>query len=807
MAIRRMASGPVGGGCATVVLLAIIVGFLYVSGIGPTLLGQLQAAASSPTSVTDARPSGTPVPGTGSLTSATPQAPQGTPLPATATPPAPDNVAREYLAAWQDKRWTDMYGLLAPSAQATIDQTKFVTRYQNITDAATVTQITTTMGQPQLGPLPNIARVPFQVSLSTIRLGTITEQNTLPLSYENGHWGVRWTPSLIFKDLQGDNLVQMVPLNPQRGSILDRQGRPLATQGFILEVGVVPGEIKNETDVLNALTSVTGMQAADIKKLYTGAQPDWFIPIKDMPAGTDEQALHAKLDPIPGVMIQSKSVRQYPNGELAENIVGYVTDVTAEDLQKLAGKGYDASDVIGRAGIEAWAEDDLAGTRGGRLLIVSPSGEVLRVIAEQPAKRGNDVYLTIDIDIQRKAEEALGTDKPGSIVVMDPSDNSILALATYPRVDPNMFAAGISSADWQKIVNDPRFPMMDRPAMGAYPTGSIFKLIPYTAAIEKLGYNPYQMTPCPGSWTIPNSTMVLHDLLPQGHGTLPFPQTLTQSCNVPFYQIGYKLNQVDPNLLPNWARLYGIGQAPGTIGLVETAGTLPDPQWKQQTIGQPWVPGDAVELAIGQGFLQASPLQMANAYSTLANRGLLRTPLLVRKITSVDGKIVRAFTAQEKDQVPLQDTTLQSIYDGLSRTGFDPHGTAYYAFSNYRKTSLMAKTGSAQNNTPGPHAWFAGWAPAQSPQYLIIVMIEGGNAGGTVAAPKARKLMDYLFPTPLPASDGGWTPLPQAQQPAQATPTPAPRPVVRPAPTKTPTRVPTKTPTRVPTKTPAPTAH
>ena len=288
--------------------------------------------------------------------------------------------------------------------------------------------------------------------------------------------------------------------------------------------------------------------------------------------------------------------------------------------------------------------------------------------------------------------------------------------------------------------------MLDRPAVGAYATGSIFKIIPYTAAIEKLGYGAYQMTPCPGAWTIPNSNITLHDLLPQGHGTLPFPETLTQSCNVPFYQIGYNLNQVDPNFLPSWARLFGLGQTPGTIGLVETAGTMPDPKWKQEVVGQPWVPGDAVELAIGQGYLQASPLQMANAYSTLANRGVLRTPLLVRKITTLDGQVVRAFAAEEKGRVPLRDTTLQSIYDGLSKTGSDPHGTAYYAFSTFKNATLMSKTGSAQNEDPSAHAWFAGWAPATNPEYLVIVMIEGGRAGGTVAAPKARQMMDYFFP-------------------------------------------------------------
>ena len=197
---------------------------------------------------------------------------------------------------------------------------------------------------------------------------------------------------------------------------------------------------------------------------------------------------------------------------------------------------------------------------------------MLRVVAEQPAKRGSDVYLTIDTDIQRKAEESIGTEKPGSIVVMDPRDNAILALATFPRFDPNKFVTGMTDAEWLKLSTDPRYPMLNRPAIASYPTGSIFKVIPYTAAIERLGYGAYQMTPCPGFWTIPNSNIVLRDLHPEGHGTIPFPETLTQSCNVPFYQIAYNLNQQDPSFFPQWAKLWGLGQPPGTIGLLETGG-------------------------------------------------------------------------------------------------------------------------------------------------------------------------------------------------------------------------------------------
>lgn len=721
------------GGPAVLLLLVIVLGVVGVavvaSGLGASFVaglagGEVRQAAK---------------PGLGTAIAVQP-----TPAPPTATPTSPTAVASEYLKAWEQRRYADMYALLAKGSKAGIDEQKFVARYTAIADAATVTEIKVVAGQPQTVTQPNTGRVPFDLTLKTVRLGEIKEANTLPLIYEDGRWGVQWSPTLIFKDLSGDNLIRMFPINPQRGSILDRQGRPLATQGYVVQVGVVPGDIKDRTAVVNAVSGFTKVSPEDINKKIDKAQPDWFVPIKDVPMSQEKDAKD-KLESLEGVMLQHKSVRTYPNGDLAAHVVGYVSKVSAEDLEKLRSKGYEEDDIVGRDGIEAWAEEQLVGQRGGKLAVVSAKGEVVKIIAEQPARRGFDVHLTIDIDIQRKAEQALGDKLPGSIVVMDPRDNALLALASFPRFDPNMFVRGMTDAEWNAVSSDTRHPLLNRPAIAAYATGSVFKIVTYSGAIERMSYGPYTPTDCPGAWTIPSTNIIVRDLHPEGHGVLPFPETLSESCNVPFYKFGFQMNGVDPNMLPSWTKLWGYGEPTGTVGLIEAPGIVPDPAWKDKVIGQPWFPGDAVNLSIGQGFFQATPLQMANTYSTLANRGSLRTPLLVRKVTTVEGQVVKAYVAEEKGRVPLSEATLKSIHDGLLKTGSTPKGTGYYAFSSF-KTPLASKTGSAENQGVAAHAWFAGYAPADNPTTLVAVMIEAGQAGGTVAAPVARQVMDYLFP-------------------------------------------------------------
>jgi penicillin-binding protein 2 len=656
--------------------------------------------------------------------------PTDVPVPATPTPvPArAEDAASAFLGAWQQANYSAMYDLLSSAAQAATPRDVFVRRYANIHDGIGEQKLTAQATGPATDTDPTTSQVSFQVTHSLAVLGDVTESNTLPLTSEQGVWKVAWQPGLIFTGLTATSTVRYTPDIPTRGRILDRADKPLADNGSTLEVGVVPGDIKDEAALLSALSDALGMPPETIKHLYQGGQPTWFMPIVERPAA-DRADLEAKIGSLPGVALQDKSARVYPLGAAAAHVVGYVGHPTADELRQLAPAGYDESSWIGRAGIEATGEQRLAGTHGGTVQIVDQAGHVVRTVAQKAAVPGQDIQLTLDAAIQTAASEALG-DKTGSVVILDPRDNSLLALASQPSFDPNQFVIGLSDDQWQQL-NGPDRPLVLRATESAYPTGSIFKVITMAAGIEQGGFTPANTFNCGLDWT-GLAGVTLHNWEQQG--TLNLSEALTESCNPAFYTIGLKLDQIDPTILPTFARSFGLGQVTHTAGVQEVAGTVPDPDWKQQQMHESWTSGDGVNLAIGQGYLLATPLQMANAYAALARGGALLAPQLMA------------------DQPPrtlgslnLARTTLTPILDGMKRVTSTPPGTAYYAFRD-EKLPIAAKTGSAENENPDAHAWFVGYLPPDKPTLLVLVMIEGGQHGGTVAAPIARSLIDMAYP-------------------------------------------------------------
>lgn len=670
-----------------------------------------------------------------------PPAPNPTAPPApTAVPLPPSYVTLEsYLKAWEAGRYGDMYDLLSKSAQAAITRERFVQRYTDIAEGSTITSVKTSyVKDDKLAGAEGAVELPFTVVLSTARVGEIREENVLPLVYEEGHWRVSWSPSLIFKDLTGDNRIRFEPRDPKRGSILDRKGRPLATTGTIVSVGVQPGEIKDEAALLAALQQELKISPDQAKKAYQGAQPDWFVPLRDL-SNAQAAAARPKLESIPGVMFRDTPARVYPAGPVAVHVVGYVSKVTPDELKKLAVKGYTEDDMVGRAGVEASSDDVLTGERGGKLSVVTPQGTAVKVIAEKPAKDGQDVQLSLDLDLQRLAEGALG-DQAGSVVILDVPSNAVLAMASYPRFDPNQFITGFSDADWKKLNDDPLHPFQDRPATGSYPTGSVFKVVTMAAAMDKAGFTKDSQFDCNGTWDGLGNGQILGDWLPGGHGHLNLFEGLMESCDIVFYELGKKLNSIDPNILPTIARGFGFGQPTGIAGVQEASGLVPDPAWKQKNKNDQWYLGDSVNLAIGQGFFLATPLQVANAYAAIARGGPLMAPVLVGKQTPQGVQ----FQSQQKGTLPVQPATLETIRQAMRGVTSDPKGTAYYAFQG-SKLSVAAKTGSAEAEGPDSHAWFAAYAPAETPQIAMVVMVESKGHGAEVAAPVARKILDGYF--------------------------------------------------------------
>ena len=651
--------------------------------------------------------------------------PTETPVPtATPVPTTPEDTANAFLSEWQQGRYADMYDLLTQDAQGATPKDVFVGRYTNIHNGIGEQSLTAQVSGPAVD-----GQVPFAVTRTLTLFGDLSETNSLPLIQDQtGLWKVAWRPSLVFNGLTASSTVRVSTDAPARGRILDRKGRALADNGSILSVGVVPGNIKDEGALLQALSDALGMPQDAIKQRYQGGQSTWFMPIADRPA-SDRGDMQTRIGSIPGVSLKDKPARIYPLGASAAHVVGYVGHPSAAELQQLGSSGVDESAWIGRAGIEAWGEQRLAGTRGGIIQIVDQSGTVVREIARKAATPGQDITLSIDAAIQNAAGAALG-DKTGSVVMLDPRDNSVLAIASQPSFDPNQMVIGLSDQQWQQL-NGEQHPLVLRATESAYPTGSIFKVITMAAGMEKGVAKPTDSYNCGLNWNgLPGVT--LHNWQPEG--VLQLSEALTESCNPAFYEIGLKLDQLDPTILPSLVHAFGLGRPTGIPALPEVAGTVPDPSWKMLQTGQPWTSGDSVNLAIGQGYFQATPLQMANAYAALARGGTLLPPrLLADQDTRPSGSL------------GLSGTTVSTILDGMRRVTSTPQGTAYYAFRD-EKLSIAAKTGSAENENPDAHAWFVGFTPADNPKLLALVMVEGGQHGGTVAAPIARKLIDAAYP-------------------------------------------------------------
>lgn len=672
-------------------------------------------------------------------------------------PNTPREVAHEFLRRWQAQDYQGMYALVSSDVQAQMPQERFVQRYQAIAEEATIVGIDFELLQPQ-----NVESYPYRVTIHTVFFGDIVQENALPLVQEEvarpeggtrREWRVRWAPSLIFKELDDRTLVHLFIENPKRGTIYDRRGRPLAMDATIPVVGVIPGRVADKDRTATALARALGVPFSQVRPRLDANVPEfYFVEVQRLPHDTPPerlQAFYALADL--GVFVKEEVQRVYPNNELAAHVLGFMRKINGEELQQLYPQGYREDDWVGGAGIEAAYQQELAGQKGGILATVTPEGEIAQVIARKAPVPGHDVHLTIDLDVQRAAEEVLGSG-PGAVVVMDPRDNSVLALASAPRYNPNDFIRGLSQQEVDRLFNSPQRPTMNRALEGTYPPGSTFKVVTAAAGIENGVVSPTTRLPCPPVWTrFPN--FPLRNWQSIDRGPMTPAEGLMASCNPVFYEIAYRLDARDPGLLPDMARGFGFGQPTG-IGLPEAAGLVPDPRdpdWKEKAVGDPnpWFSGDSVVLGIGQGYLLVTPIQIANAYAAIARGGELDRPLLVRKITDAQGNVVREFRTEAIGRLPVSQATLDAIREGLRLVTQSPGGTAYAAFSG---TGLDA---AGKSGTPeaaggvGPyHGFFVAYAPRTSPTWLTLVFNEGGTQGSVRSTVLARDLLVRLARTP-----------------------------------------------------------
>lgn len=594
-------------------------------------------------------------------------------LPPNRPPPGP--LAAEYLRRWQDGDLGALYERLTPAAQAALDRDTFIRRHQAFGAELTLTGLNLTPGAtPVAGTQPGAsAGVAFDAVYTTARFGELRRQNTLPLEWRDGRWGVSWTPAVLLPELSAGRTVRAFSDPAARGAILERQGRPLA---------------------------VTSAESA------------------------------------------TSGTRQYPQGTVAGPLTGYVGEVTAAELAGRAKDGILAGDRVGKAGLEGAADALLAGQRGGRLTILTPNGEIATTLSSVPPRAGETVRLTLDLDLQRELEAALDG-RAGSIVVLNPQDGSIRALATYPRYDPNAFTSG---GDVSAILNDSGQPLINRPMQGLYPPGSIFKAVTMAAGLEQGAFRPDSEFTCSGRWTgLPG--LSFDCWLRTGHGRLDLVSGLEQSCNSVFYEVGKRLDEIEANYLPSFAAQCGFGGASGALPGQEPAGVVPSPAWKRQALNDGWARGDAVNMAIGQGQLLVTPLQVAALYSAIAAGGQRHGPQLLERAFLPGGNVERLLSPAAKPPLPWSAPTLDTVRTGLKNVVGGANGTAAAIFQGSSLAGVTAgKTGTAETG-PGrqPHAWFACYAPVEAPKAVVLAMLEHAGEGSQVAAPLARRVLEIAL--------------------------------------------------------------
>ncbi len=646
-------------------------------------------------------------------------------------------AAEAFLRLWGERRYDEMYDIMSTTAQTSISRQDFVDRYRAIGEEATITGVRYEL---TASPDPNTTPLPYTVHVTTLSFGEIEERGNMELIKESNGWRVEWSPALIFRGLTDSNFVHLFSQSPRRGTISDRNGVALATDARVWVVGVVPESIENIDSLVATLAQKLSMTADDVRSRIDLTLPAYyFLPIKTLPPDTADTMV-TELHEIPGVTVREQRQRFYPYGDLAAHMLGYMTEVSAEQLETLRDKGYREGDRIGAAGLEGTYEAQLAGLKGGTLAIVTSEGTVARVIAEKTPTPGKDITTTIDVNVQKLSEDLLGQ-KKGSVVALDPNNNGILAMASYPRFDPNAFIRGLSASEWEALNSNSALPFLNRATQASYPPGSTFKVVTTAAGLERGGYSTSSRFPCPPVWYGLGEAFAKNNWQSVDRGALTLSEGLMASCNPVFYEVALNLDNQDPNILPSIASSLGLGQPTGVNGIDEAAGLVPTPEWKRENLGEVWFSGDSVNMGIGQGFLLVTPIQTANMYSTIVNSGLVRKPLLVTKIASPAGETVEEFSAEEVRRLEFASSTWAAIREGLTLVVASPGGTAYNTFVGSR-VPIAGKSGTAEDIVFQDHVFFVGYAPREAPQAVVIVALEEGESGSREAGPIVRSILE-----------------------------------------------------------------
>ncbi|HRF47578.1 MAG TPA: penicillin-binding transpeptidase domain-containing protein [Anaerolineales bacterium] len=670
-----------------------------------------------------------------------------TPIPTAGTPDARGTV-QAFLDAWGAFNYVGMFSLLSPLSQDATSAGAFEQRYSQALRTATVRAVKgLILSELRTG---SDASVLVEITWDTIVFGTISRRVEVPLVFADGLWRIAWTDGLILPELAGGGTLLFDGDFPSRGNIYDRNGRGIAVRGDAIAIGVQPGLIVDRLKVVTTLAGLLSIRPAEIEARLNAARPDWYVPIGEA-AAADVQPKLAELQSLAGVIISPYNTRLYPDGGIAPQVVGYLGPITPEGLVDYQARGYTGDERVGQSGLEAWGEQLLAGQRGGRLVAVRGDGTQV-VVAESQRRPAQSITTTLDRDLQLAAQEAL-TGFRGSIVVLDPETGAVLAMASSPGFDPNLFDPTNRNAVGQAdVLTDPANPLLNRATQGAYPPGSVFKIAVAGSGLNSGAITADTIINCGNTWSGLGPNAVKYNWTFDRGLAAPGPinvvQALAFSCNPFFYQLALDMDAVDPTTLPELIRGFGFGEPTGIGQVPESGGLIPDPDWKQQTYNDPWRPGDAVNMGIGQGYVLVTPLQIARMIAAVANGGTLYRPQLVLRVAPPDGPATLELEPEAQGRLPLTNEQLATITAGLDWVAREKGGTARHRFLDLN-IPVSGKTGTAEDPAgPAPHGWFAGYTEADRPDrpdFAAVVMIENVGDGSEYAAPIFRRLVEIYF--------------------------------------------------------------
>jgi penicillin-binding protein 2 len=587
----------------------------------------------------------------------------------------------------------------------------------------------------------------------------VMKEKTLPDKYKWCKWVLIVTMIILsirlwhLQIMQGNEMRQQSEMNririkkvlAPRGIMFDKMGKILADTRPSFNLYITPEDIKDFNQTVDGLSSLMGIDREEIiEKLKAASNfPSSFpVKIKDDVSMDELAKVEANRIYLPGVSIQIEPKRNYPYGKMMAHTLGYVSEISGEELKQEKYRTYSPGDYIGKYGLERMYESYLRGIDGEKRVEVDAMGREVRTLEMKDPIPGNNMYLNINLDVQMVVEKAL-EGKRGGCIALEPKTGAVIALASRPAFDPNKFASGIKKEDWQAIALDKAHPLQNRVIQGRYPPGSTFKILTALKALEDGLINANTSYGCRGGF--PFGNRVFRCWKKGGHGAVNVHRGIVESCDVFFYNIGLRLG-VDR--IHSFGTSVGLGKLSGIDLPNEARGLLPSSEWKKKTYGAPWYEGETVSVAIGQGAVWLTPVQLAQLSSFVANEGITFKPQIVNKIVGPDGKTQKIFEPVVTADIKMKKQVFKIVKEGMQGVVNEKSGTAYG--SRIENVHMSGKTGTAQT-TPvqgkdlGDHAWFIAFAPSEDPAVAISVLVEYGGHGSSQAAPVAKAISESLF--------------------------------------------------------------